>query len=281
MNAKIGMNLFLWLTHFGEEHFHLLPTLKAVGFDGVEIPISNYSDKELRAIRNALDSEGLACTSVSLLTTECNPIAEDASIRRSAVDKVRSDIEIAAGLGAEVIAGPLHSAHKQFFGRGPNEQEFERCVEFLKTVGADAQQANVQISVEPLNRFECYFLNTQQQGKALADAVDMDSVGILYDTHHVHLEEHDVAAALKGLGKRINHFHVSESHRGTPGAGLVDWKTNFTTLKQMDYQGWIVIEAFATDVPDIPTAINIWRNCFNSKKEVYTQGFELISSHIS
>lgn len=280
MKPKIGMNLFFWLTHFSEQHFHLLRTLKSVGFDGVEIPISNYSDKELQAIRNALDSEGLACTSVSLLTEEYNPISENALIRQNAMTKMRTDIEIASGLGAEVIAGPFHSAHKLFHGRGPDKQEFGRCVEFLKSSGIEAQKSNVKISVEPLNRFESYFLNTQMQAKELANAVDMSNVGILYDTHHVHLEENDIAEALSGLGKHINHFHVSESHRGTPGTGLVDWKINFTTLKKMDYQGWIVIEAFALDVPDIPNAINIWRNCFANKEEVYTKGFELIANHM-
>ncbi len=277
---KIGMNFFLWTTRLNQNHFPLFMELKSKGFDGVEIPISNYSAEEIKAIRSALESEGLNCTATTILTSEANPISGDPGIRQAAVEQLRKDIEVAAGLGAETLAGPIHSAHKCFPGRGPNEVEFDRCVEYLKKVGADAQAADVALSIEPLNRFECYFLNLQSQGKKLADAVNLDSVGILYDTHHTLIEENNIEEAVKVLDNRMNHFHVSESHRGTPGTGLVDWNANFRALKEIGYNGWIVIEAFATDVDGIPNAVNIWHNNFSSKTEVYEKGIQLIKSHI-
>ena len=278
---KIGMNLFLWLVRLEKKDFSLLKTLKETGFDGVEIPISDYSSAEIKDIRNALNDEGLDCTTVSLLTEETNPISDDASIRQAALDKIQSDIECAAALGAEAVCGPIHSAHKLFCSRGPNQAEFDRCVEFLKKAGVWAEKANLYLGVEPLNRFECYFLNTMDQGRKLADAVDSPNVGILYDTHHAHIEENNIDEAIRSLDKRINHVHISESHRGTPGSGNVDWSANFETLKATNYDGWIVIEAFAQDVPGFPDVVNIWRNCFANKEEVYTKGISLIREHLS
>ncbi|MFQ3325089.1 MAG: D-psicose/D-tagatose/L-ribulose 3-epimerase [Pseudomonadales bacterium] len=277
---KIGMNLYLWLTKLEPQHFGLLAKLKLLGFDGVEIPTGDYTASELANIRSALNNEGLKCTVATLLPPEVNPISPDSAIRAAARDKLKHDINIASELGSEALIGPMHSGHKLFYDRGPNQQEVDLCIEFLTAMGTEAMQANILLGVEPLNRFECYFLNTAAQGKQLADAVNLDNVGILYDTHHANIEEYGVYDAITGLGNRLNHFHVSESHRGTPGTGAVDWKNSFKALKDMDYKGWLVIESFAKDVDGFPEAVNIWRDCFSSKDEVVEQGFALIKNHI-
>jgi len=275
---KIGMNLYLWLSRLQPQHFPLLAELRAAGFDGVEIPVGDYSAVEVSAIRNTLANEGLACTAANLLSAQYNPIAGEPQVRQAAVDKVRADIELAHTLGAEMLVGPMHSAHKVFTGCGPTELEFERCVEFVGAVGEYAKQAGLGLAIEPWNRFECYFLNTATQARRLADTVNLDNVGILYDTHHANIEEANVGAAITSLDSRLAHFHVSESHRGTPGTGAVQWQESFAALKAMNYQGWMVIEAFATDVAGIPEAVNIWRNCFVDKQEVYSRGRDLIQA---
>lgn len=277
---KIGMNLYLWLTKLEPQHFELLAKLKQLGFDGVEIPTGDYTATELANIRNALNNEGLKCTVATLLPPEVNPISPDSAIRAAAHDKLKHDINIASELGSEALIGPMHSGHKLFYDRGPSRQEVDLCTEFLSAMGTEAKQANLLLGVEPLNRFECYFLNTAAQGKQLADAVNLDNVGILYDTHHANIEENSVYDAITALGNRLNHFHVSESHRGTPGTGAVDWTNSFRALKDMNYNGWLVIESFAKDVDGFPEAVNIWRDCFNSKDEVVEQGFALIKNHI-
>jgi len=275
---KVGMNMFLWCNRLEPAHFPLLGSLKMAGFDGVEIPMSDYSSAELSAIRSALHSEGLQCTMASILSDDTNPVSPDAATRQSALHKLQSDIDIAAELGAESLVGPFHSAHKLFQGRGPEPDEFEHCVSVLTATAAHAEAAGVKVAVEPLNRFECYFLNTAAQAKKLADAVDSPALGILYDTHHANIEENDVYAAIVSLDTRLNHVHVSESHRGTPGTGSVNWHNSFEALRDTHYDGWVVIEAFAQDVPGLADAVNIWRDCFGSKTEVYEEGIALIRS---
>lgn len=275
---KLGMNLYLWTTHLDQQHLPLLETLSAAGFDGVEIPVSDYSVDEIQAIRQALANTGLACTAATLFSGEPNPIAMEPARQAAAIEKIKQDIELAHALGAESLVGPIHSAHKEFPGRGPTAAEFERCVAFLQAASDLAGDA-LQLAVEPLNRFECYFLNRQADGKRLADAVDRHNVGILYDSHHAHIEENDVASGIEVLAGRANHIHISESHRGTPGGGQVDWANTFQAIKAIGYDGWLTIEAFASDVEGIPAAVNIWRDCFASKEEVYQAGIALMRSY--
>src|SRR5437763_14877506 len=86
-SMKTGMNLLLWATHITEEHFPLLAKLKQTGFDGVEVPIFEGDAAHYKAVRKALDNNGLGCTTVTVVTPEANPISPDASIRTAAVER--------------------------------------------------------------------------------------------------------------------------------------------------------------------------------------------------
>jgi sugar phosphate isomerase/epimerase len=70
-------------------------------------------------------------------------------------------------------------------------------------------------------------------------------------------------------------FHVSESDRGVPGTGQVDWKGAFRALKEMKYQRWLTIESFGQTVPEIAAAAAIWRPLFKSNEEVAKQGIKV------
>lgn len=276
----IGMNLFLWTTHVADRHFPILGDLSQTGFDLVEIPVSDYSAAEVSALRGELQQSGLACTTATLLDADHNPIADDPRVRAAALDKLKADIDLSAELGSLALIGPMHSGHKVFHGRGPTAQEFERCVEVLGKAAEYAASAGIELSVEFLNRFECYFANTTAQMAALAETIDYPALGVLYDTHHANIEESDIGAAIREHRQQINHIHISESHRGTPGTGSVDWQSTFEALKAIGYDGRIVIEAFGTDVADVVPAVNIWRDCFESKQQVYQQGLQLIKNNI-
>lgn len=275
-----GMNLFLWTNRVGPEHFPLFERLAATGFQLLELPCADYSSAEIAAIRNALQTCGLSCSVATLLQANCNPISPDQAVRRAALTKLQRDIDLCAALGAEALIGPMHSAHKQFTGWGPTESEFQYCRDLLREAGEYAAEAGIQLSVEFLNRFECYFLNTSEQAFELVEAIDLDNVGILYDTHHAHLEESNQAEALLRSAPRINQIHISESHRGTPGSGGVDWSGVFSAINSSGFDGRVVIEAFGTAIPDIANAVNIWRNNFSSEEAVYREGFEWMARHI-
>jgi len=101
-----------------------------------------------------------------------------------------------------------------------------------------------------------------------------------YDTHHANIEDPDPHAALLKIAGCMNHVHLSESHRGTLGTGQVDWDANFAALHEIDYQGWLVIEAFGTADPALAAAANVWRNAFTSPEEVYRNGIEFIRARV-
>jgi D-psicose/D-tagatose/L-ribulose 3-epimerase len=135
----------------------------------------------------------------------------------------------------------------------------------VRAAGEYAAQAGIALSIEPLNRFECYLLNDQRSGARYVRQVALPNVGLLYDTFHAHIEEKDPAAALAEVLPVVNHFHASENDRSTPGAGQVRWAPTFAALKRGGWDGVLMVEAFGTALPALAAATRIWRPMFESQ----------------
>lgn len=273
---KTGMNLLLWTTHLTDEHFPVLSALKETGFDGVEVPVMEGDEAHFRGLSDELSKQGLAATAVLAVGEEANPISPDPAVRDAAVERLKVASEMTAVLGGDVLCGPFHSAYKTFGDRGPTDDEMNWSAEVLHRAGDAADKVGVTLMVEQLNRFECYLVNTAEQCRDLLRRTDHPRVKMLYDTHHAHIEEKDVAAAIEASAAEIGHVHISENDRGTPGKGQVNWVDSFASLKNNDYDGWLVIESFSRLAPDFAAAIHIWRDLASSAEEVYRDGHAFI-----
>ena len=264
---KFGIGLYLWTTDLTEDHYHHLGAMARLGYDGVEIPVGSGLSGGYDRIRGVLDDEGLGCTTILNLSAEQNPVSADAAVRRAGLDEIRHGIDAAHALGSEVLSGPFQPASAVFTGAGPTEEELDRSADVLRDAAVYAEQAGVRLAAEFLNRHEGYLLNTLEQGGALARRVDHPSFGVLYDTHHAHAEEDDIAAAIRSEGRHILHVQASENNRGSLGAGQVRWTETARALADIGYDGWIAAEAFAADVPGLSSKAHVWRNTFTSKDQ--------------
>ncbi len=276
---KTGMNLLLWTTHVTEEHFPLLAKLKQAGYDGVEIPLFEGDANHYKAIGRELKNLGLGCTAVTVVGPDSNPISADANVRKAAVDRHKWAIEMTATLGGEMLCGPYHSPLATFTGSGPTEDEKQRAVEVLRQSAEIAKQYNLMLVIEYLNRFECYFLTTAAQAKELVQRVNHPNFRTMYDTFHANIEEKSASGAIKDLAGHFVHVHISESDRGIPGTGMVHWAETFRALRQVRYDGWLVIEAFGRALPALAAATRVWRDLFPSAEAVYTQGLRFMKQN--
>jgi sugar phosphate isomerase/epimerase len=100
------------------------------------------------------------------------------------------------------------------------------------------------MAIEPLNRFETYFINRADQALAMADAVG-PTCGVCLDAFHMNIEETDFLAAIRRTGRRIYDFHVADNNRLAPGQGALDWKAIVQTLKSVGYDGALTAEFVA------------------------------------
>ncbi len=274
---KTGMNLLLWTTHVTAELFPLFAKLKKVGFDGVEVPLFAGDAAHYRTVRRELDNNGLVATAVACATPEANPISPDPGLRQAAIDRMKWALEMTAVLGGSHLCGPYHSPLGVFSGTGPTADEKKRAVEVLRKVAEEAAKVKVMLGIEYLNRFECYFLTTAADARALVKEVNHPYFRTMYDTFHANIEEKNVGEVIRWFSDSFVHVHISENDRGTPGTGHVPWDETFRALRQVGYDGWLVIEAFGRALPDLAAATKVWRDLFPSAEEVYTQGYKFMT----
>lgn len=277
---KIGFNLLLWTGHVTEDNFSLFRKLKAVGYDGVEIPIFDTSDPgHFKKVGQAIRDNGLECTAVTILPDEPhNAISADPVSRRGAIDHLKRVIECGHNAGVQTLCGPYYQVLGQFTGKFPSEDELNRAAEVHRAIAPVAQAAGIKNAIEALNRFESHLLNTMEQAASYVRRVNHPNFGTMYDTFHANIEEKDPIAAIETVFRtgKLNHVHISENDRGTPGRGHATIVPAIEKLKSLGYDGWLTIEAFGSALPDLAAATRVWRDFFPSPEQVYREGHALI-----
>jgi D-psicose/D-tagatose/L-ribulose 3-epimerase len=264
----------LWTGHVTQEHVPLFKALKKTGYDGVEIPLFEGTPEHYARLGDHLAKLRLGVTTVSVLGAGNNSLSTDKAERKAAVERAKWALDCTAALGADILAGPMHSEIGRFTGSGATAQERKYGISFHRAAGDHAAKRNVRLAVEALNRFECYFLNTMAQLADYLDEVDHSNVKAMYDTFHSNIEEKDPVAAIKTIKRHMIHVHISENDRGTPGKGHVPWEATYAALKAARYDGWMTIEAFGRAIPALAAATRVWRDFFPNKEEVYKLGFK-------
>ena len=275
---KFGVNTFLWTGNFGPEHFDLLPKIKANGFDGIEVALIRPADFKATEIRKAAEKNGLECTVCSVLPGELSLISPDAQVRSQTVAHLSECFEACAEAGAKLIAGPLYSPVGYLPGRRRTADEWKNAVDGYQQLGPVLAANGVTACIEPLNRFETYFLNTTEDAVKLCAEIDHPNVGILWDTFHANIEEKDPAKALGTTCKFLKHVHTCENDRGTPGSGHVDWKGVFGALRAMKYDGWLTIESFGFAIGELSAAASIWRDIERTPEDIAFEGIKFLKA---
>lgn len=273
---KAAVNNLLWTVTLDEDQLDLLDKVAGMGFDGVEITLFDLDAMNLEATADALKKNGLTPMGCSVVTPEANPISPDPDVRNAAVQYLCDRVDAMKALGGTCIGGPNYAALGDLPGRGPTGEEKAWCVDVLKQVAEHAEREGVTLALEPINRFETYFLNTVDQALEIVEAVGSPNVKVHIDTFHANIEEKDTADAIRKAGSNLGHFHISESDRGVPGTGQVHWDDVFAALKEIGYDGWLAIESFGSHMEEIRAAAAIWRPLAANDEEIATEGLAFI-----
>src|SRR5690606_3591649 len=189
-------------------------------------------------------------------------------------------VSVSADLGATLVDGPLYSPVGYLPGRRRTDDEWKWAVEGYQAILPTLDTAGVTLAIEPLNRFETFFLNTAADAAALCEAVGHPRVGVAFDTFHANIEEKDVVAACRGLGRHLKHVQVSENDRGTPGSGHVPWASLFSTLREAGYDEWLTIESFGPNLGDFSAAVCIWRDIEPTPDAIAFDGLAFLRANL-
>ena len=221
---------------------------------------------------------GMESTAVTVCPADQNPISPDAAVRAAGLARLKRAIDCCAAAGSTHLCGPIHSALGEFSGAGRTEDEWNRAKDILSQAGDYAKVHGVTLVVEYLNRFECYFLNCAADAALFCRELGHSHVKTMYDTFHANIEEKSITQAVKACADQLVHVHISENDRSTPGDGGVNWDESFKALKDVKYDGWLMIEAFGLALPDLAAATRIWRRMFPSEEYLAKNGLKFMKS---
>jgi D-psicose/D-tagatose/L-ribulose 3-epimerase len=278
---KFGVNTFIWTANFDRSNLPLLPRIKAAGFDGVEVPLFAPAQFAASDIRRGLRDNALECTICSVLTGGMNVISPDASTRQKTRTHLEDCAKAAAEVGAKIIAGPLYSPVGLMTGSRRTADEWKWALDCYQSLGPVLERYGVTIALEPLNRFETYFLNTAADAAAFCDQVGHPNVGILFDTFHANIEEKSIGAGYRTVARHLKHVHTCENDRGIPGSGHVEWADVFEALREIHYDGWLTIESFGFSLGELSAAASIWRDIAPSPEAIAFEGVKFLKKNMA
>src|ERR671911_2895753 len=205
------------------------------GYDGIEIsgePALYDADE----VKRLMDQHGVECWgSVTLMTGGRDLVHEDHYVRLASVQYVKDCLTLVSSLGGKILT-VVPSTVGKVVPMGSPEDEWKWAIESLKQCQAHAEEKGVRLGLEPLNRFETYFLNRHDQALALAEDVGGDC-GVCLDIFHMNIEEADWKQALRTAaeaGKLVD-VHVADNNRMPCGQGAIDWADFIGTLEEIGY----------------------------------------------
>lgn len=229
--------------------------LAKCGYDAIEISgePERYNTKDIGKL---LKDHKLTCWgSVTLMLGERNLLAKDEAARAMSVKYVKDTITMVKELGGQEITIVPGTVGKLVPDASP-EEEWAWAVESLKDCYEHSTKEGVRIAIEPLNRFETYFVSRADQALLLAESVG-PTCGVCLDAFHMNIEERDMYAAIRKCAPRLNDFHVADNNRMACGMGSLDWAKIIGTLKEVGYDGALTVEFVA---PVDRTPANPYKN---------------------
>jgi D-psicose/D-tagatose/L-ribulose 3-epimerase len=271
---KFGASTFIWVSPFSNETLDLVDKVATLGFDLIEVCVEDPATIDTAAIRRRIEAAGIGATVCGAFGPDRDMSADDTAVRRNAIGYVNRCSDIAAELGADIVVGPMYSAVGRTRMAEPEERRAQRrlAAESIREAADYARDRGVRLALEPLNRFETDLINTVDQGVELVEEIGRDNVGLLLDTFHMNIEEKNLPAALRRARRHIFEFHACSSDRGTPGEDHLDWTGIATALRDVGYEGPVVIEAFTPKIKEIARAVSIWRPLAESEDALASNG---------
>jgi len=274
---QFGASTFIWVSPFTTSSFDLVFKVKEIGYDIIEVAVEDRNLIDWKKLKKIAKEAGINVTISGAFGADRDISSTEPQIRKQGFDYIVDCLRIAEEMESPVFTGPVYSAvgKTRMVSEAQKKQERDWCLENLVEAGRIAASCGVILGVEPLNRFETDMVNTAEQALSIVKEVGDRNVKISLDTFHGNIEEKNIPDAIRKVGKEyLCHVQGNESDRGTPGTGHLDWTGINEALKEIGYNGAVVIETFGAPSKALAAAACIWRPLANSADELAIEGLQ-------
>jgi len=214
--------------------------LVQIGYGGVEL-FGDWRKYPVQPTRQILEKHRLSIFSFTPANVD---LAHPCKIiRKKALTYYQRLLKYAAALGGGIVS--CHGKVGRIRPISSQSSEERLFVEGVAILCEKAEKLGVKLALEVLNRYESHLVNTCAQALAIVKAIDSPALGILLDTYHMNIEEQNFIKAIHTAKGKLLLFHVADSNRLAPGRGHIPFAGLFTALKEINYNGPIIIECTA------------------------------------
>ena len=261
--SPIGIHFGYWTQHWDSEPIQFVKRAQKCGFDILEVnapKITRMSDTERDALKGAAVDAGLGLTYSIGMTADMDLTSEDAATRKKGVAFLQDVARAMKHMDGIVMAGVNYSCWPRKLLPGEDKQVLtDRAVEGVREAIKAAEDCGVLFCIEVVNRFEQFIMNTAAEGIAFAERVGSPNCKIHLDTFHMNIEEDSIGGAIVEAGAWLGHLHLGEPNRRPPGRGRMPWPEIFGALREINYQGALVMEPFLIPGGEVGRDIAVYR----------------------
>jgi len=243
---------FIWENSLGEA----VKRAARLGFGGLEI-MATYPqlnprlfDQEQQAeLRQMIDETGVEVISVNPTFIDINLASRNETFRRESIREIMACVDVAAAVGAPiVVVGPGRRHPLILEPVGLSDQlahpAMRECIDYAESKGITFGLENIT---------SLYMVRSDELAE-FVDKVDSPYCKVVYDAANARYAE-DPADAVRALGNRICHVHLSDSDGTVPahwpvGKGDIDFGSIASALREIQYTGWSMLETTWMDDPD-------------------------------
>lgn len=273
---RYSVHAYAWTTSWSNETLNLINHAKSLGFDLIEIPLMEIEKVDPAAIKRRAEEVNIGVITSVACSEPRDLTADSEAVRKHGVEYLKQCVKAAADMDAQVVTGVIYSAIGRKIDSMPTQQHWDWAAKGLKEVARYAQDFDVTVGLEPVNRYETFLINTCAQALQLRDMIDEPNVGIHPDAYHMNIEEEDFYSPTKLAAPYICHYHLSESHRGVPGHGTVDWASIYRALADCGYEGVVGLESFIESSEAMRAATCVWRQIAPSSDYLLSEGLKYL-----
>jgi D-psicose/D-tagatose/L-ribulose 3-epimerase len=242
------------------------------GMDFIEIALLSPDKVDTAHSRKLLEAKGMPAV-CSLGLPEGKRASTDPE---AAISFLRFALDQTAAIGATALTGVTYGGIGERTGVPPTMAEKDNVAHVLADAAAHAKGLGLAFGIEPVNRYENHILNTGWQAVEMIEKVGSDNIFVHLDTYHMNIEERGLALGILDAGAHLRYIHLSESDRGTPGAGNVRWDEIYGALRAVNFKGGLAMESFIDMPPEVAYGLAVWRPVAESRDVVLGEGLPFL-----
>lgn len=270
---KYGIYFAYWEKEWSADYKKYIDKIAELGFDILEISCGAFknrytSDAQLIELKEYAREKNIILTAGYGPAASENIGSSDAAVQKAAMEFFKELLRKLKIMDIKTLGGGLYSYWPVDYTKPVDKEgDLERSIHNMKELAKIAEEYDITLGMEVLNRFEGYLLNTCEEAIAYVDAVGSDHVKIMLDTFHMSIEEDNIAAAIRLAGDKLGHLHLGERNRLVPGKGTMPWAEIGQALRDINYQGAAVMEPFVMPGGTIGSEVKVWRKLVKDTSE--------------